>query len=89
MIGTRPQLGVAASQICTLYVIMCPVGPFFPTKPDVASQQGVFTPVPLLATEDAVRAWPGGAGEHKLASNYGICFNAQRKAMELGYKQNL
>lgn len=51
MIGTRPALGVGASDDCLLYVIMSPVGPFFPEG---------FKPVSLLATVDDVRSWPGG-----------------------------
>ncbi|KAJ9093556.1 hypothetical protein QFC21_006397 [Naganishia friedmannii] len=33
MIGTRPTLGVAPSSHAMIYVILSPVGPFFPTKP--------------------------------------------------------
>ncbi|CED84012.1 branched-chain amino acid aminotransferase ii [Phaffia rhodozyma] len=80
MIGTRPALGVGASDECMLYVIMCPVGPFFPKG---------FKPVSLLATTDAVRSWPGGTGQYKLALNYAPCFRPQEKAKSLGYDQNL
>ncbi|KAL7414229.1 aminotransferase [Mrakia frigida] len=80
MIGTRPTLGVGASDDCLLFVIMSPVGPFFPKG---------FKPVSLLATTDAVRSWPGGTGAFKLALNYAPCFVPQRTAQELGYDQNL
>uniref|UniRef100_A0A8B9MA13 branched-chain-amino-acid transaminase n=1 Tax=Accipiter nisus TaxID=211598 RepID=A0A8B9MA13_9AVES len=57
-IGTEPSLGVAPPGRALLFVILCPVGPYFPG--------GHFSPVGLLADPTYTRAWPGGAGHCKL-----------------------
>ncbi|TBU38847.1 branched-chain amino acid aminotransferase II [Dichomitus squalens] len=80
IIGTRDSLGVAASDRATLYVILCPTGPFFRTG---------ARPVNLLAVHDHVRAWPGGTGGYKLALNYAPTFKPQQHAAKLGYDQCL
>lgn len=61
MIGTEPALGIASATECLLYVLIGPVGPYFPTG---------FKPIALLADPDFVRAWPGGTGDSKMGSNY-------------------
>ncbi|ODQ68007.1 branched-chain amino acid aminotransferase II [Nadsonia fulvescens var. elongata DSM 6958] len=80
LIGTQPALGVGAPQNALLYVIASPVGPYYPTG---------FKAVRLEATDYAVRAWPGGAGNRKLGANYAPCIKAQREAASRGYQQNL
>ena len=45
-----------------VYVILSPVGPYFPAG---------FKPVRLYSTDKAVRAWPKGHGDKKLGGNYG------------------
>lgn len=80
IIGTRPQLGVAASDHALLYVIMCPTGPYFNLGPK---------PISLLAEYENVRSWPGGTGAFKLGLNYAPCFEPQRRAAEMGYMQIL
>ncbi|KIY43952.1 branched-chain amino acid aminotransferase II [Fistulina hepatica ATCC 64428] len=83
IIGTRPYLGVTpSSDYAMLYVIMTPVQPIF-------TPGGADTSVSLLAVEDAVRAWPGGTGDHKVGGNYGPTFNAQKIATQKGYQQAL
>lgn len=57
----QPSLGVALSNHAMLFVILCPVGPYFATG---------FKPVSLFADPSYVRAWPGGCGDTKLGSNY-------------------
>lgn len=57
MIGTQASLGVGPSADVLLFVIMSPVGPYYPTG---------FKPIKLLATTKDVRAWPGGTGGFKL-----------------------
>ena len=42
-----------------------------------------------MARYDAVRAWPGGTGEYKLALNYAPCFKTQMEATAKGYHQIL
>ncbi|KAI0695286.1 branched-chain amino acid aminotransferase II [Cerioporus squamosus] len=79
IIGTRDSLGVAASDSATLYVILCPTGPYFRSP----------RPVNLLAVQEHVRAWPGGTGGYKLALNYAPTFKPQQLAAKLGYDQCL
>ncbi|KIK54829.1 hypothetical protein GYMLUDRAFT_62895 [Collybiopsis luxurians FD-317 M1] len=80
IIGTRPTLGVAASDRALLYVILSPTGPYFRTGPK---------PVSLFAAAENVRAWPGGTGSHKVAGNYAPGFLPQKEAAKLGYEQIL
>jgi branched-subunit amino acid aminotransferase/4-amino-4-deoxychorismate lyase len=61
MIGTEPTLGVAPSDQARLFVLLCPVGPYYSTG---------FKPVNLLCDPSYVRAWPGGCGFAKMGSNY-------------------
>lgn len=72
-IGTEPTLGVQASKTALLYVIMGPVGPYFPTG---------FKPVSLLADPKFVRAWQGGCGGYKLGANYGPTIYVQDQAVK-------
>ncbi|XP_074427602.1 branched-chain-amino-acid aminotransferase, mitochondrial isoform X4 [Larus michahellis] len=80
-IGTEPSLGVAPPGRALLFVILCPVGPYFPG--------GHFSPVGLLADPSHVRAWPGGAGNCKLGGNYGPTIALQRAAQARGCQQVL
>ena len=57
-----------------------PVGPYFKTG---------FKPISLLASQENVRAWPGGTGSYKLGGNYAPCFLPQQDAAKQGYYQNL
>lgn len=61
LIGIEPTLGVAPSNEAELFVLLCPVGPYFST--------GV-KPVNLLADPKYVRAFPGGCGFAKMGCNY-------------------
>ncbi|XP_072777682.1 branched-chain-amino-acid aminotransferase, mitochondrial isoform X1 [Taeniopygia guttata] len=79
-IGTEPTLGVAPPGRALLFVLLCPVGPYFP---------GGFGPVRLLADPRHVRAWPGGAGHCKLGGNYGPCLELQEEARARGCQQVL
>lgn len=80
-IGTEPSLGVAPPGRALLFVILCPVGPYFPG--------GHFSPVGLLADPQHCRAWPGGAGHCKLGGNYGPTIALQQQAQALGCQQVL
>ncbi|KAG1849325.1 aminotransferase [Suillus tomentosus] len=77
VIGTRPGLGLTASDHAMLYVIASPTGPYF------------AKPISLLAVSENVRAWPGGTGGDKVAGNYSPGFLPQRTAAEKGYDQIL
>ncbi|KAJ7477351.1 aminotransferase [Mycena latifolia] len=80
MIGTKPSIKVGASEHATLYVIVTPVGPYFPTTSGGVS---------LLAVSEHVRSWPGGTGGYKLGLNYSPGFVPQQAAAALGYDQVL
>ncbi|XP_075696052.1 branched-chain-amino-acid aminotransferase, mitochondrial-like isoform X2 [Rhinoderma darwinii] len=80
-IGTEPSLGVTKSNHALLYVIIGPVGPYFPG--------GGFTPVSLLADPKYVRAWNGGVGNYKLGGNYGPTIYVQHEATKEGCQQVL
>lgn len=70
----QPTLGVSSSDNALLFVILCPVGPYFP---------GGFKPVSLLADPRFTRAWPGGCGDRKMGSNYAPTIRVQVKLPEL------
>jgi branched-chain amino acid aminotransferase len=80
MIGTQRTIGVGPPGSALLYVIACPVGPYYPTG---------FKAVTLEATSYAVRAWPGGVGDKKLGANYAPCIVPQMQAASHGCHQNL
>ncbi|KAF8307531.1 branched-chain amino acid aminotransferase II [Clavulina sp. PMI_390] len=80
LIGTQTALGVGPSSTALLFVICCPVGPYY---------KGGFKPVKLLATTEFVRAFPGGTGGYKLGANYGPSVVPQVKAAKEGYDQIL
>lgn len=80
MIGTEATLGVAPSLDAKLYVILCPVGPYYSTG---------FKPVNLLCDPNYVRAWPGGCGFTKMGSNYAPTLWTQRIAESKGCHQCL
>lgn len=72
-IGTSAALGVTRSDSVRLYVIMCPVGPYYKSG---------FVPIKLFADADNVRAWPGGTGNAKLGGNYGPTILPSYNAMQ-------
>ena len=80
MISTQRTIGVGPPGSALLYVIACPVGPYYRTG---------FRAVSLEATDYAVRAWPGGAGDTKLGANYAPCVVPQMQAAKRGFQQNL
>lgn len=79
-IATTALLGVSPPQDILLYVILSPVGPYYPTG---------FKPVSLFADTQHVRAFPGGAGGYKLGSNYGPTILPALKASQRGFQQIL
>mmetsp|Transcript_5657 Transcript_5657/g.8187 ORF Transcript_5657/g.8187 Transcript_5657/m.8187 type:complete len:289 (+) Transcript_5657:63-929(+) len=80
VIATHPFLGLAAPTEILLYIITSPVGPYYPTG---------FKPIQLLATEQYVRAWPGGTGANKVGGNYAPTMRPQAEAIKAGYSQVL
>jgi branched-chain amino acid aminotransferase len=60
-IGTSATLGVKSATDGLLYIIVSPVGPYYPTG---------FKPVSLWACPEYCRAAPGGTGAFKIGANY-------------------
>ncbi|XP_074075898.1 branched-chain-amino-acid aminotransferase, mitochondrial isoform X2 [Macrotis lagotis] len=80
-IGNEPCLGVHPPLKALLYVILCPVGSYFPGDS--------LKPVSLLADPRFVRAWTGGVGDCKLGGNYGPTVFMQEAANREGCEQVL
>lgn len=55
---SQPSLGVGNPTRALLFVILCPVGAYFPGD--------ALSPVSLLADPSFIRAWVGGVGDYKL-----------------------
>lgn len=81
LIGTEPALGVGPPESALLYVILCPVGPYFGGT--------TVKPVSLMADPQFIRAWPGGVGDKKMGSNYAPTIHVQREAASRGLQQVL
>jgi len=79
-IATQPTLGVGPPSQTKLFVILSPVGPYYPTG---------FKPVQLLADTHYIRAWPGGTGDRKVGANYGPTILPQTLGAKKGYSQML
>lgn len=80
VIATHPYLGLAAPDEILLYVITCPVGPYYTSG---------FAPIRLTADTQYVRAWPGGTGAAKVGGNYAPTMKPQNDAVKRGYSQVL
>jgi len=79
-ISTCPMLGVAPASQVKVFVVLCPVGPYYPTG---------FDPVNLLADPKNIRAWPGGAGRFKVGGNYAPGIGIGAIASKRGFQQIL
>ena len=80
VISTDVCLGVAPAAAAQLFIITCPVGPYY---------KDGFKPVSLLADSANVRAWNGGTGDYKVGGNYGPTIAPQMAAAKKGYQQIL
>lgn len=79
-IATDEGLYLTKPTSARIFVIMTPVGPYYPTG---------FKPVRLLANTERVRAWPGGVGNAKCGGNYGPTIESQVEAAQYGCHQVL
>ncbi|RDX47081.1 branched-chain amino acid aminotransferase II [Lentinus brumalis] len=79
IIGTQSSLNLSVSDSALLWVMCTPSGPYFRNT----------RPLSLFAATDAVRAWPGGTGEHKIAINYGPTLTHHQNAQAEGHDMNL
>ncbi len=80
MIATDPFLGVRASYTYRFFIILSPVGAYYPEG---------FNPIKILVTRDHVRAVRGGLGSAKTMANYAASLLAGQRAAEEGYTQVL
>jgi len=80
IVATDPFLGVRASFTYRFFIILSPVGAYYPEG---------FNPIKILVSKDHVRAVRGGVGEAKTAGNYAASLLAGDKAHEEGYTQVL
>ena len=80
VIGTEAALGVRPADQYLFFVILSPVGPYFPEG---------FNPVGLWVSDNYVRAALGGTGEAKTGGNYAASLFASQQAKERGYSQVL
>ncbi len=80
IIAMDPFLGVRASYTYRFFIILSPVGAYYPEG---------FNPVKIWVTKDHVRAVRGGVGDSKAAGNYAASLYAGEVAHENGYTQVL
>jgi branched-chain amino acid aminotransferase len=80
VIASEPFLGVRPAKEYLYYVILSPVGAYYPEG---------MNPVKIKVIEDQVRAVPGGLGEAKTAANYAASLHAAETAKHEGFTQVL
>jgi branched-chain amino acid aminotransferase len=80
IIATEPFLGVRAAREYVYFVIISPVGAYFPEG---------LRPVKIKVEESRVRAAPGGLGGAKTGANYAASLLAGEEARREGYSQVL
>ncbi len=80
MIATEAALGVRPAKEYLFFVILSPVGAYYP--------QG-FNPVKIYVTDKYVRAVRGGVGQVKTGGNYAASIMAALEAQKKGYTQVL
>jgi branched-chain amino acid aminotransferase len=80
IIATDPFLGVRASHTYRFFIIVCPVGAYYPEG---------FNPVKIMVTRDHVRAVRGGLGDTKTLGNYAASLLAGEEAHRAGFTQVL
>ena len=80
IIATDHYLGVRPSNTYRLFIILSPVGAYYPEG---------FNPVSIWVTDKYVRAVRGGLGEAKTPANYAASLYGAEVAKEAGYTQVL
>ncbi|RJQ80131.1 MAG: branched-chain amino acid aminotransferase [Desulfobacteraceae bacterium] len=80
IVATDPYLGVRAAHTYRFFIILSPVGAYYPEG---------FNPVKILVTREHVRAVRGGIGDTKTMGNYAASLLAGEKAHRAGYTQVL
>ena len=80
IIASEPAIGLHPSHSYLYFLILSPVGAYY--------AEGA-APVSIVATEEFVRAAPGGLGEAKTPANYAASLLAAERAKEAGFTQVL
>jgi branched-chain amino acid aminotransferase len=80
MIAVEPVLGVRPSGEYYFFIIMSPVGAYYPEG---------FSPTRIYVTDKYVRAVKGGVGHVKTSGNYAASIMAAQEAHQAGYTQVL
>ena len=80
MIANEPALGVRPSNQYIFYIILSPVGAYYPEG---------FNPTRIYVSDGYIRAASGGVGEAKTSGNYGPTLYVQKEASAKGYTQVL
>ena len=80
IIATEPFLGVRPATSYLFYIILSPVGYYYPEG---------MNPVKILVVDRYVRAVAGGVGSAKTAGNYAASLLASEKAKKEGFSQVL
>ncbi len=80
MVAMQPMLGLKPSDSYYFYIIMSPVGAYYPEG---------FNPTRIYVSEKYARSVPGGVGAAKTAGNYAASLLAQYEAGKKGYTQVL
>ena len=80
LIAVEPVLGVKPSDHYYFYIILSPVGAYYPAG---------FNPIKIMVEDHYVRAVPGGTGEAKTGGNYASSLKAALEAKKKGFDQVL
>ncbi len=80
IVAMDPYLGVRPSHAYRFFIILSPVGPYYPEG---------FNPVKIWVTDKYVRAVRGGLGEAKTPANYAASLYGAEVAKKAGYTQVL
>ncbi|KAJ7570498.1 hypothetical protein O6H91_01G122400 [Diphasiastrum complanatum] len=80
MIATDSLLGLAPTKEAMLFVVLSPVGPYFPSG---------LKPIRLFVDTKNARAFPGGVGNNKVGGNYAPTIVPLKQAAERGCSQVL
>jgi len=80
VIATDPFVGVKTGSEYIFYIILSPVGAYYPEG---------FAPVKIMVTDKYVRACRGGVGEAKTGCNYAASLLAAEEAHAEGFTQVL
>lgn len=78
IIATDPYIGLRSSHTYRVFIILSPVGAYYPEG---------FDPVKIWVTTEYVRAVRGGVGQAKTAGNYAASLYATNLANQEGYTQ--